>query len=74
MYEESKMKIMDLSLSNKVAGEGLLRWKVEVDLPGYHIHITGAEVCPLGPQVLLSVFGGHTKQTKHKVEVFLGNG
>jgi hypothetical protein len=57
-YKTSNMKIKDLSSSNKVAGEGLLRWKVEdragrvlnLDLPGYHI--PGAEVCLLSPQVI----------------------
>ncbi len=51
----SKMKIKNLSLSNKVAGEGLLRWKVEdfagqvvnLDLHGYHT--PGVEVCLLSP-------------------------
>jgi hypothetical protein len=73
------MKIKDLSSSNKVAGEGLLRWKVEditgrvvtLDLLGYHI--PGAEVCLLSPQILLLTFGGYTKQTKFKVEVCLSN-
>ncbi len=69
MYKTSNMKIKDLSSSNKVAGEGLLRWKLEdragrvvnLDLSGYHI--PGAEVCLLSPQVILLVFGGHTTQT-----------
>ncbi len=68
-YKTSKMKIKDLSSSNTVAGEGLMRWKVEdlagcvvnLELPGYHI--PGAEVRLLSPQVLLSIFGGHTTQT-----------
>ena len=74
------MKIKDLSLSNTVAGEGLMRWKVEdlaghvvnLDLPGYHI--LGVEVRLLSPQVLLSTFGGHTTQTTQKVEECLENG
>jgi hypothetical protein len=73
-YKTSNMKIKDLSSSNKVAGEGLLRWKVEdhagrvdnLDLPGYHI--PGAEVCLLSPQVILLVFGGHTTQTTQKLK------
>jgi hypothetical protein len=44
-YKDSKMKIKDLSSSNKVAGEGILHWKlqdangdlVHVELLGYHI-------------------------------------
>jgi hypothetical protein len=63
------MKIKDLSSLNNVAGEGLLRWKVEdvsgqivnLDLPGYHI--PGAEVRLLSLQVLILMFCGHTKQT-----------
>jgi hypothetical protein len=80
MYKTSDIKIKDLSSSNKVAGEGLLRWKVEdcagrvvnLDLLGYHI--PGAEVCLLSHQVLLLVFGGHTTQTTQKIEVCLENG
>jgi hypothetical protein len=53
------MKIKDLSSSNKVAGEGILRWKlqdvngdsVHVELLGYQI--PNAEVRLLSPQVLL---------------------
>ncbi len=79
-YQKSKMKIKDSSSSKTVAGEGLLWWKVEdiagqtvtLELLGYHI--LGAEVCLLSPQVLLSIFGGHTTQTKQLVEVCLENG
>jgi hypothetical protein len=79
MHAASNMKIKDLSSSNTVAGEGLMRWKVEdlaghvvnLDLPGYHI--PGVEVCLLIPQVLLLTFGGHNTQTQ-KVEVCLENG
>ncbi len=74
------MKIKDISLSNTVAGEGVMCWKVEdhadrvvnLDLPGYHI--AGVEVCLLSPQLLLSTFGGHTTQTRWKLEVWLENG
>jgi hypothetical protein len=80
MCKTSDMNIKDLTSSNKVAGEGLLRWKVEhragrivnLDLPGYHI--PGAEVCLLSPQVILSVFGGYTTQTTQKIEVCLASG
>jgi hypothetical protein len=80
MYAASNMKIKYLSLSNTVASEGLMCWKVEdragrvvnLDLPGYHI--PGVEVCLLSPQVLLLTFGGHTTQTMQKVEVYLENG
>jgi hypothetical protein len=74
------MKIKDLSLSNTVAGEGLMCWEVEdlagcvtnLDLPGYHK--PGVEVRLLSPQVLLSTFSGHTTQTTQKVEECLENG
>jgi hypothetical protein len=74
------MKIKNLSSSNTIAGESLLRWRVEVasgqivnlDLPGYHI--PGAKVCLLSPQVLILMFGGHTKQTIRNVEVCLADG
>jgi hypothetical protein len=68
-YAASNMKIKDLSLSNTVAGEGLMCWKVE-DLAGHVVnldlprhHIPGVEVRLLSPQVLLLTFGGHTTQT-----------
>jgi hypothetical protein len=71
------MKIKDLSLSNTVAGEGLLPWKAEIfagrvvnlELHGYHI--PGVEVHLLSPQVLHSTFGGHTTQTTRKIEVYV---
>jgi hypothetical protein len=74
------MKIKDLSSSNKVAGAGLLRWKVEdvsgkivnLDLPGYHI--PGAKVCLLSLQVLIFMFVSHTKQTICTMEVCLADG
>ncbi len=79
-YQKSSMKIKDLSSSNIVAGEGLLQWNiadvagrtVTLELPGYHV--PGAEVRLLSPQVLLSIFGGHTMQTTQRVEVCLENG
>ena len=63
-YHASTMKIKDLSSSNQVAGEGIVRWTmqnahgypVDVDLLGYHI--PKAEVRLLSPQVLLNTFGG----------------
>ena len=63
-YKDSKRKIKDLSSSNSVAGEGILRWTmqdmhgetVHVELLGYHIPT--AEVRLLSPQVLLKTIGG----------------
>jgi hypothetical protein len=74
------MKIKDLSSSNKVAGEGILRWKlrdvngdsVHVELLGYHI--PNAEVCLLSPQVLLQTIGCHTLQTVNSIGIVFDNG
>jgi hypothetical protein len=79
IYGPSNMKIKDLSSSNKVAGEGLIRWRfqdtsedtVALDLPGYCIE--GVDVHLLSPQVLLGTFGGHLIQTMQKIEVTLNN-
>ena len=81
-YRNSKVKIKDLSKSNTVAGEGVVRWKVRdrtgkivnLDLPGYHI--PNAEVRLLSPQVLLSTVGGSSKavQTTADLVLCLGNG
>jgi hypothetical protein len=78
-YGPSNMKIKDLSSSNKVAGEGLIRWRfqetsgdtVALDLPGYHIE--GLDVHLLSPQVLLGTFGGRLIQTTQKIDVTLNN-
>jgi hypothetical protein len=59
------MKIKDLSSSNKVSGEGILRWNlqdingdsVQVELLGYHI--PNGEVRLLSPKVLLKTIGGN---------------
>jgi hypothetical protein len=74
------MKIKDRSSSNKVAGEGILHWKlqdvygdsVHVELLVYHI--PNAEVRLLSPQVLLQTIGGHTLQTVNGINVVLDNG
>ena len=58
------MRIKDLSSSNKVQGEGIIRWTmqdanghpVDIELPGYHI--PSADVRLLSPQVLIETFGG----------------
>ena len=81
-YRDSKVKIKDLSKTNTVAGEGIVRWKVRdktgkivnLDLPGYHI--PNAEVRLLSPQVLLSTVGGSAKavQTTADLILCLGNG
>jgi hypothetical protein len=73
-YHESTMQIKDLSSSNTVAGEGLLRWNVvdvngnsvTITLPGYHIPT--AEVRLLSPQLLLSRNGGYSHQTSNIIQ------
>ncbi len=45
IYNKSKMKIKDLSFSNHVAGEGIIRWSmhdvlgtpIQIELLGYHL-------------------------------------
>jgi hypothetical protein len=79
-YKDSHMKIRDLSSSNSVAGEGIIRWSmqdehgdlVHIELLGYHIPT--AEVRLLSPQVLLKTIGGQSKQTVHGIKVSLDNG
>ena len=74
------MKIKDLSSSNKVAGEGILRWKLQdVNGDSAHVellryHIPNAEVRLLSPQVLLQTIVGHTLQTVNSINVVLDNG
>jgi hypothetical protein len=79
-YQDSKMKIRDLSSLNQVAGEGIISWSlqddngdsVHIELKGYHI--PNAEVCLLSPQVLLKMIGGHALQTVDKINIALENG
>ena len=74
------MKIKDLSLSNQVTGEGIIRWTmqdtnghpVDVELLGYHIPT--AEVRLLSPQVLLHTFGGEGIITGTSINFALSNG
>ncbi len=74
------MKIKDLSSSNQVAGEGILRWlirdthgtSVVIEPLGYHI--PNAEVCLLSPQVLLNPIGGKAIQTVQGIDIILDNG
>ena len=82
-YRPSKIKIKDLSSSNTVAGEGMIRWPVRdkngrtvvLELPGYHI--PNAEVRLLSPQVLLQLAGGKSDQsiqTTAGINIVLENG
>ncbi len=79
-YNKSDMKIKDLSLSNKVAGEGIVRWNledslgnpVEVEVLGYHIPT--AEVRLLSPQIFLKTIGGKASFDETEIKFNLDNG
>jgi hypothetical protein len=79
-YGKSNMKIKDLSASNNVAGEGIIRWKlkdtsnssVTVEVKGYHM--PHASVRLLSPQVLLQTIGGQSLQTTKGISLTLNNG
>jgi hypothetical protein len=79
-YKPSTMKIKDLSSSNKVTGEGIIKWlfsdkdgtSVHIKVPGYHM--PKAEVRLLSPQVLLQAIGGHSIQTANGIDISLNNG
>ena len=69
-YAPSIMKIKDLSSTNTVAGEGLIRWDLQ-DESGYTVtvqafgyHIPAAKVRLLSPQVLIQQDGGRATKTK----------
>ena len=78
-YKPSKMKVKDLSASNQVKGEGIVRWTfrdadgapVNVERLGYHMPT--AEVRLLSPQVLLQTVGGYTHQTADRLDISLDN-
>ena len=79
-YNNSNMKIKDLSSSNTVAGEGIVRWNledslgnpVEIEVLGYHIPT--AKVCLLSPQVLLKTIGGQALLNGSEIKFNLDNG
>lgn len=79
-YKSSKVKIKDLSSSNKVQGEGMVRWHVRDDtgklitleLPGYHI--PHSEVRLLSPQVLLGLVDGEMNLTRRGAQFDLVQG
>ena len=69
-YAPSNMKIKNLSSTNTVAGEGLIRWDLQ-DESGYTVtvqdfsyHIPAAKVRLLSPQVLIQQDGGRATKTK----------
>ena len=79
-YQPSKLKIWDLSSSNKVLGEGTICLSIKdhngqtttLELPGYHIPT--AKVCLLSPQVLLQISGGTSIQTTTDMRLNLSTG
>ena len=68
-FKQSTVKIRDLSKSNTVQGQGMIRWRVHdkngvvtsIEVPGFYI--PQAEVRLLSPQVLLRLVGGESRQT-----------
>jgi hypothetical protein len=63
-YSDSKVKVKDLSGSNKVAGEGMIKWKVldkdglEVELELKAYHMPNASVRLLSPQSMIKSIEG----------------
>ena len=76
-YTQSEVKIKDLSGSNRVAGKGMLRWRVmdrfgrthDIEIEGYHI--PRASVRLLSPQCLYKKFGGNGYQDEFKYSMQL---
>ncbi len=64
MYVSSNMKIKDLSSTNKVAGEGIIKLELQdekgytVTVEAYGYHIPAAKVRLVSPQVLIKKDGG----------------
>jgi hypothetical protein len=79
-YGDSAMKIKDLSSSNRVMKEGLIRWSlcdatgtvVDIELMGYHIPT--ADVRLLSPQVFLRSFGGQALLNSNRMDICLDDG
>jgi hypothetical protein len=79
-YASSKMKIKDLYSSDRVAGEGLIRWSlhdahgtvVTIELMGYHIPNTDVHLLSL--QVLIRTLGGHALLNNQGMDISLYNG
>ncbi len=79
-YASSKMKIKVLLSSNRVAGEGLIRWSLHnansivltIELMGYHIPTSDVRL--LSPQVLIQTLGGHALLNNQGMDISLDNG
>jgi hypothetical protein len=73
------MKIKDLSLTNKVAGEGMIQWQLQDDnghtvtIEAFGYHIPAAKVRLLSPQVLIRKDGGHATITEKGIQLQLAN-
>lgn len=82
-YKQSTVNITDLSSTNKVAGEGLIKWDV-LDVTGKShtilikgFHVPRASVRLLSPQCLLQLDptkSGRIEQDLERFRVFLGDG
>jgi hypothetical protein len=79
-YRESKVKIKDLSSTNKVAGKGLIRWRIKdsvgrvqvVEIEGFHM--PKASVRLLSPQCLYHKFGGSGEQDHKQYSINISGG
>jgi hypothetical protein len=79
-YNKSNMKIKDLSSSNHIAGEGIVRWSgqdahgipIQKELLGYHM--PKADVWLLSPQVLMKTISGQLLQTDKEINITHNNG
>jgi hypothetical protein len=75
-YHESKVRITDLSATNRVAGEGLIRWKVLdssgnvqiIEVKGYHV--PNASVRLLSPQSIIQLDKSETTWAKQTLTDF----
>ncbi len=78
-YVSSNMKIKDLSSTNTVAGEGIIRWDLQdekgytVTIEGLGYHIPAAKVRLLSPQVLIKKDGGHATISPEGICIRLAN-
>lgn len=78
-YVSSNMKIKDLSSTNTVAGEGIIRWNLQdekgytVTIEGLGYHIPAAKVRLLSPQVLIKKDGGHATISPEGIRIRLEN-
>ncbi len=78
-YVSSNMKIKDLSSTNKVAGEGIIKWDLQ-DEKGYTVtveafgyHIPAAKVRLLSPQVLIKRDGRQATTSTRGIQIRLAN-